>query len=93
MVTRGHSRSLVVTRGHSWSLLDPICLCDGSQTKRNQRSAVAGAEPKNRQQVDLLLTFPIAQQPIRSDMKPQTNYRYWLWFSFLALDWLLLETQ
>ena len=42
---------------------------------------------QNREHFNLILTFPIVQEPIRSNMKPQTNYRYCLRFSFLARDW------
>ena len=45
-------------------------------------------ESKNREHFDLILTFSIVQQPVKSHMKPQINYRYSLRFSFLVRDWL-----
>lgn len=45
---------------------------------------------KNHEPLDLILTFPIVQQPISDNMKPQHNYRYCLRFSFRVRDWRVI---
>ena len=43
-------------------------------------------ESKNREHFDSILTIPIVQQPIRSEMEPQTNFLYCFQI-ILARDW------